>query len=536
MTVDGSGHRTVGVGGGGERTAVVDGVGERAVAVDDVGERVAEAWRPGTPPERLRELAEPDARIARIVASRIALPPDLAEELAGWAADRGEAWWGVTRALAAQPAASAARLAGYATHPDASVRRVAAVHRDTPRGALEELAGDGATAVRRALAGREELPDGLVTRLAGDAAGDVRLTVARRTDADPAVLRSLAADEDPRVRRVVAALGHGGGAEFDDEDPVVRRNAVRRAGPEVIAPLVAALARDLDPGVRALAAEECRNRDPLALSVFAADRHPGVRRRAAANRFTPVLSLTALADDEDPEVREALVHNTSAPPEALVRLADGLLARWHPDDPDTGGFGLGRRPLVFALLDHPATPPGTLRRLYERGPSGFHQGNAVSGPNWPPELMARFALDHCAGLLDSEEERASHTAIDRALGTARVEEVLTAMVHSPVYWLRGAVANRHVPPGVLADCAAEVDRGERTDHVEGLAANPALPPAVQVRWARAGIRLYNLLSNPGLCEGALRAVADGPDPYWAEEARLTLEVREHRTGTEEVPC
>ncbi|MEU3598899.1 hypothetical protein ABZ714_09245 [Streptomyces sp. NPDC006798] len=503
------------------------------MTVDGVGERVAAARRPGTPPERLRELAEPDPRIARIVASRIGLPPELADELAGWAADRGEAWWGVTRALAAEPAAPAARLAGYATHPDASVRRVAAVHRNTPRRALKKLAGDGETAVRRALAGREELPKGLVRRLAGDAAGDVRLTVARRTDTDPAVLRSLATDEDPRVRRVVAALGQGGGAEFDDEDPVVRRNAVRRAGPEVIAPLVAALARDLDPEVRALAAEQCRNRDPLALSVFAGDLNAGVRRRAAANRFTPVISLISLADDDDPEVRNALAENADAPPEALARLADGLLERWHPDDPDTGSLGLGKRPLVFALLDHPATPPGTLRRLYERGPSGFQQGNAVSGPNWPPELMARFALDYCAGLLDGEAERASHTAIGRALGTAPVEEVLTAMVHSPVYWLRGAVANRHVPPGVLADCAGEVDRGERTDHVEALAANPALPPEVQVRWARAGLRVYNLLRNPELCEAALLALADGPDQYWAEEARLALEVREHRTGTDE---
>jgi hypothetical protein len=497
-------------------------------------ELVAEARCPGTPPDRLRELADRGPRLARIVACRIGLPPETAEELAVLAAERGPEWLGVLRALAAQPATSGARLAALAVHPDASVRRAAAVHPETPESALGKLARDAATPVRRALAGRETLPPGIAGGLLADASGDVRLTMARRFDAGPEELRPLAADPDPRVRRVVTALGFGNGGELTDPDPAVRRTAVRTRDHTRLAHILPELARDPDRQIRDMVTEMHRNHDPAALAVLATDPEAAVRAGAAGNWFTPVRSLTELANDPDPRVAEALTGNHLAPPDALARLADRLI-RLRADDIRTAGAGHEVHRVVHDLLGHPATPPGTLRRLHELGPSHFHEGNAIGAPNWPPHLVARFALQYSSSVLDGDEERASHAAIHEALRTRPPEEVLAAMADSPVHWLAAVIANRHVPREVLARCAAEADRGERTDHLDDLAANPSLPEEYQLAWAAAGRRCHDLLRNPELPGSVLELLADGPDDHRAERARLILEVRAHRAGAE-TPC
>ncbi|WP_328929984.1 hypothetical protein OG429_39065 [Streptomyces sp. NBC_00190] len=156
----------------------------------DRDDDVAEAWSPATPLSRLRELAAQAPGTARIVASRIGQPADLAEEVAARAVAGGPAWFGVLCALAAHPATSAERLAELAAHPEESVRRVVAVHRATPKAALKALARDGSAAVRRALAGRERLPRKVAAVLVADTSAEVRLTLVRRIGARPEHLRS----------------------------------------------------------------------------------------------------------------------------------------------------------------------------------------------------------------------------------------------------------------------------------------------------------------------------------------------------------
>ena len=107
---------------------------------------VNEAWRPGTSLPRLRELAAGDQAMARIVASRIGLPPELAEELAVQADHNstrgaaegtggGEAALAVVRALAAQPATSPGRLPATGQAGEVSVMVILAL----PSGSMSTL-------------------------------------------------------------------------------------------------------------------------------------------------------------------------------------------------------------------------------------------------------------------------------------------------------------------------------------------------------------------------------------------------------------
>ncbi|MEU1519161.1 hypothetical protein ABZ490_44710 [Streptomyces sp. NPDC005811] len=499
----------------------------------DSDEQVAEAWRSGTPLPRLRELAGRDARLARIVASRIDLPSEFAEELAERAAGLGAPWLGVQRALAAQPATPAARLALLAAHPDASVRRVVAVHRETPEKSLTVLADDESATVRRSLAARERLPYEVATRLLADESGEVRLTMVRRVDARPEELRALAIDPDVRVRRVVAALGYADGADLTDPDAGVRRNAVRRRSFAELAPRLASLVRDEDLGVRELVAVRYRNQDPVALAVLATDAESSVRRGAAGNPFTPVGHLIALADDADLEVLCALGRNEFAPAQALAGLVDTITDRY-ADAARQEGYALDQvGNLVHDVLGHPATPPESLRRLHALGPSHFHEGNAMSQPNWPADLLIDFGLSYCASTVDTDEERASFAAVGAARHTAPLQEVLASMVRSPIYYLRGAVANRHVPPEALAEYARGADPEVDGYHLDDLAANPALPLEIQLAWATSGSRCRGLLKNPELPDAVLAVITE--DEHWADEARLIVTVRAHRAAGE-TPC
>jgi hypothetical protein len=377
------------------------------------------------------------------------------------------------------------------------------------------------------------LPSKVAARLLADESGDVRLTMARRVDARPEQLRALATDPDARVRRVVAALGHAGGADLTDPDAGVRRNAVRSRRFAELAPWLAALVRDEDRGVRELVAAQYRNQDPAALAVLAADAESTVRCEVAANPFTPVRHLIALAGDADLEVLCALSRNKLAPPQALARLVDTVADRYAEAARKPYQLGDQVGSLVYDVLGHPATPPESLRRLHALGPSCFHEGNAMSQPNWPADMLIDFGLSYCASTVDPGEERASFTAIDAARHTAPPEEVLAAMVRSPIYYLRAAVANRHVPPEALAEYARTADPEMENHHLDGLAANPALPLEIQLAWATAGSRCYDLLKNPELPDAVLAVIAE--NEHWADEARLIMAARAHRAGGE-TPC
>ncbi|MFE6906652.1 variant leucine-rich repeat-containing protein [Streptomyces erythrochromogenes] len=500
--------------------------------VDDV----AEAWRPTTPPSRLRELAAQGPGTARIVATRIGLPAGLAEEVAVRALAGGPDWFGVLRALAAHPATSAERLAELAAHPEESVRQVVAVHRATPKAAVKALARDGSTAVRRALAGREKLPRKVAGSLVADSSGEVRLALVRRVGARPEHLRALAADPDARIRRVVAALGHAGDADLTDPDPAVRRTAVhKRSAPELV-PVLDALAHDPDARVRELVAQQYRNRTPAVLARLASDAEPCVRAATAANPFTPVRQLTELADDPDLAVLVAVSQNTTAPPETLARLVNTITASAGDGDPHALGRQEDLRNLVYAALEHPATPPESLRALHaaDLWPY-FHPGNAMDQPNWPPDLLIEFGLTYSAGTVSGEAERASFAAIDEARHTEPLEDVLAAMAGSPIYYLRRAVANRHTPPEALAAFVRDAAHAGDSSHLDDIAKNPATPVEILLAWAEAGERHYDMLKNPSLPEPVLAVIAASTDTSYAGEALRMLEVRALRAGTE-TPC
>lgn len=486
---------------------------------------VDEAWRASTPPERLRELAR-EPGTARIVASRIGLPADLAHELALRVEAGGPEWTAVARALAAQPATTGERLALLAAHPDEGVRRAAAVHRATPGPALRALAADASPAVRRALAARERLPRQVGAVLVADGSADVRLTIARRVGVRPAELRALAGDRDPRIRRVLVALGHADAAGPTDPDARVRRTAVARRGHRELADLLPALAQDGDRGVRELVAVRWRNHDPALLARLAADPEPSVRAAAAGNWYTPVEQLTALAADPDPGVLAALGDNRLAPPDALARLAERLAERAAGRDAGEALPEDEHRRLVHAVLDHPATPPETLRRVHDLALTPyFHQGNAMSQPNWPADLLVRFGLDYCASTVEGEAEQASHASISRAADHEPAAGVLAAMVASPIYYLRAAAANRHTPPQALAAFVRDGDPQLDGGHLDDLARNPAAPREVLLAWAAEGTRCREMLANPELPVPVLAAIARGADDDLAAEARDLLEVR-----------
>ncbi|MER7734754.1 hypothetical protein ABTX80_28055 [Streptomyces erythrochromogenes] len=497
---------------------------------------LAEAWRPSTPPTRLRELAALGPGPARIVAGRIGLQAGLAEEVAVRALAGGPDWFGVLRALAAHPATSPERLAELAAHPEESVRRVVAVHRATPKPAVKALARDESTAVRRALAGREKLPRKVAGALVADSSGEVRLALVRRVGARPEHLRALAADPDARVRRVVAALGHAGDADLTDPDPTVRRTAVRkRSAPELI-PLLDALAQDPDTRVRELVAQQYRNHTPAVLARLASDAEPCVRAAAAANPFTPVRQLTELAQDPDLAVLVAVSRNTTAPPGTLARLVDTIMAA----SGDGGRKALGRQEdlqrLAYAALEHPATPPASLRALHAAGLwPYFHPGNAMDQPNWPADLLIEFGLTYSASTVSGAAEQASFAAVDEARHTEPAEDVLAAMVRSSIHYLRRAVANRHTPPEALAAFVRDGAHAGDTGLLDDIAKNPATPVEILLAWAEAGERHYDMLKNPSLPEPVLAAIAASTDTSYAGEALWMLEVRALRAGTE-TPC
>ncbi|MER5934198.1 hypothetical protein [Streptomyces sp. NPDC002054] len=502
----------------------------------DMDDDVAEAWRPATPLSRLRELAAQAPGTARIVASRIGLPAELAEELAIRAIAGGPDWFGVLRALAAHPATSAERLAEFAAHPEESVRQVAAVHRATPKAAVKALAQDGSAAVRRALAGREKLPRKVAALLVADASDDVRLALVRRVDARPEHLRALAADPDARVRRVVAALGHAGDADLTDPDPGVRRTAVHKRKAPELAPLLDALAQDPDTRVRELIAQQHRNRTPAVLARLAADPEPSVRAAAAANAFTPVRQLTELAGDPSLAVLVAIGRNELAPPETLARLVDTITGSFGDSESIAPGQEEDVQRLAYAALEHPATPPESLRALHARELwPYFHPGNAMSQPNWPADLMVEFGLTYCAGTVSGKAEIESFAAIDEARETEPPEHVLAAMVRSPIYYLRRAVANRHTPPEALAAFVHDPARADDTSLFDHIAENPATPVEILLAWAEAGERHYDMLKNPALPEPVLAAIAAHTDTSYAGQALWMLKVRALRAGTE-TPC
>jgi hypothetical protein len=502
----------------------------------EMDELVSEAWRAATPKSRLRELADQDPRLARIVASRIGLSAKLAEELAVRASGAGgsdsaegtaQGDVRVLRALAAQPATSPQRLTLLAQHADEQVRRSVALHRSTPKPALRVLLGDASAEVRRALAAREKLPRKIAAALLTDASADVRLALARRFEANPDHLRALARDPDPRIRRVVAALGHADGADLSDDDVRTRRIAVDRCGLEELAPHLDRLVRDPDAGVRQLCAYMRHNHSPAPLAVLAADPVPTVREYAAMNWYTPAEALAALAGDTDLRVLERISDNPFTPPQALAAVVEAV-----PSDLD-GSSPSPMRSIISQLLDHPAIPPEALRALYAKNPPYFHMNDAMGQSNWPPDLVIEFALSYSAPV-EGEEELRSYAEIDAARRSEPLDQVLATMLSSPIHCARrAAAANRHTPPQALAEYVRTADPEREEYGLDGVARNPSTPVEILNAWAAAGERHYELLKNPYLAASVLEAIAADDSTEYASQARRILEVRGYRAGTEE---
>ncbi|WP_329562379.1 HEAT repeat domain-containing protein [Kitasatospora sp. NBC_01266] len=506
---------------------------------------INEAWRPTTTTPRLRELAAEDPRLARIVAGRIGLSAEFAEELAAWAdsadahgavtdgADTGLAEAnlnriGMVRALAAQPATSPERLALYAGHPDEQVRHFVALHRGTPKAALEMLAADDSPAVRWALAAREELPEKIADKLLTDSAADVRLALIQRSVVQEAHLQALATDPDPRIRRVVAELGYAGDADLLDEDPRVRQVAVRSRDLDALAAHLERLVRDPDQLVRELCASSERNRDGALLAVLATDSVPAVRKEVAANWHTPVESLIALAGDECQEVLEVLSKNPFAPPQALSVILETV-----PQDFDSLDHSITRF-IIYNLLRNPAISCETMRALYAKNPFQHVKVAALSEPNCPPDVALRFAVDYYAHLAGNDEARRSFADVEAALRDGRpLGPVLAELLSSPDHYLRGvAAANRHTPPEALAHYAHTTDPKLGDYSLNDVAKNPATPLEILEDWARADERQSKMLGNPYLPESVFEIIATGEDERRARVARRILAVRTHRAGTE----
>ncbi len=232
----------------------------------------------------------------------------------------------------------------------------------------------------------------------------------------------------------------------------------------------------------------------------------------------------------------AISQNATAPPETLARLVDTITRSFG----DSGSIAHGQEEdvqrLAYAALEHPATPPESLRALHalDLWPY-FHPGNAMDQPNWPADLLVEFGLTYCAGTVSGKAEIESFAAIDDARHTEPLEDVLAAMARSPIYYLRRAVANRHTPPEALAEFVRDPARAEDTGLLNDIAKNPATPIEILLAWAEAGVRQNGMLKNPALPEPVLAAIAAGTDTSDAAQARAMLEVRALRAGTE-TPC
>ncbi|WP_374777840.1 hypothetical protein OG756_38580 [Streptomyces sp. NBC_01310] len=158
------------------------------------------------------------------------------------------------------------------------------------------------------------------------------------------------------------------------------------------------------------------------------------------------------------------------------------------------------------------------------------------GPTEPaPDLLVEFGLSYCASTVSGQAERKSFAAIDEARHTEPPGDVLAAMVRSPIYYLRRAVANRHTPPEALAAFVRDPARADDTSHLDAIATNPATPVEILLAWAEPGVRHHDMLKNPALPEPVLTAITECPDTSYAAEAHWLLEVRALRAGTE-TPC
>ena len=222
-----------------------------------------------------------------------------------------------------------------------------------------------------------------------------------------------ARDPDVRIRRLAVEMlaavtdpkAHAALTDaVDDEDALVRANAIRGLTAPGDAPIVAGALADADPGVRLAAVTALGTRNARSLAPLLADVDPAVRAAAAVPLLsTPaseeaIETLRGLLGDGDPEIRAIAVR-------ALGRsvAADATLAAPLADDPFPGvrlaALGAltsaGPDALVAPALEALSDPDASVRAAALHALSEVDVTEHASSVRALAELRASLALsDH----------------------------------------------------------------------------------------------------------------------------------------------
>lgn len=257
-------------------------------ADDDVDRRCALARVPGLAPEvRDRLLRDPEPAVRVVALMRQDVPDDerrrVLAELEAIPEDSADGW---LVGLVLSTAEHDADVLGWVdTLPLPERLR----HVDSP-----------VPAIRRAAIGSGGLPPEMSARLDADADPGVRRAAARRPDTPPDVLERLVAEHgDPHHSRPMLVEhpnfppdGHVRLAAHPDAG----RRRLALYGEELPGEVVAALARDTAPAVRAAAAAHPRLTEADAVRLLA-DEDPEVVEAAGASVVLPITVMTRLLDE-----------------------------------------------------------------------------------------------------------------------------------------------------------------------------------------------------------------------------------------------
>ncbi len=367
-----------------------------------------------------------------------------------------------------------------------------------------------------ALGGNRSLPASVRIRLAGHPAARIRQAAARSCypppgpgcETPPALLASLATDPDPDVRALVAVHPSTPDSErtWLATDPDVKVRTALATRWHTPTPAVhRALLTDSEPAVRAAACSEWAPAPPadLHLTLLAA---PETRAKAARHvELTPALAAE-LARDPDEDVRAAVAGR----PELPVTLREELAAEqnWA---------------VRLELLLSPHLPQETRARLYEEVCAadddhdewflveavldaawmGSHQ------LSWLHEAPVTDQLD----LLDSPF-RYLRRAVARHAGELP-EDVVTRLLRDPDPQVQKIAAHyaKNPPAGELERIVR--DFGDHLKIRPGIAERPDFPVDALVRLATAKDshpRLWRIIAGAALPPATLEALARDPLP------------------------
>ena len=351
---------------------------------------IQEAGDPGTPPERLGELAgHRRLAVLRAVVQNPSAPPEALGALA----------WRFPRELLKNPALGALavreparfreilfRAAGpllkvpglpesyllvLAEHPDSSVRERMARRLDMPGPVLGVLARGKEYSIGCILANHPRTPADVLSRLAETLGEDtgVLFDLVRHPSTPVDVLTSLALRKDflrgEMPDRALVAMARDGRREvqlISAEHP--------RTPPDALAAIVEAT---LGPGELEVPNWVMRERvagnpgaGPDLLERLARDRSARVRLAVADNRCTPPALLVSLSNDEDVLVRAGVARHPSTPEHVLADLVRDPDYAVRHEVPEARLKLLARHPMWevrAAVAAHDEAPAALLQRL-----------------------------------------------------------------------------------------------------------------------------------------------------------------------------